>query len=134
MRSECKVVALRISYEKHERNCTVTVARGASIDFGMITKFEDVADFLQDWEKCMAGYRYCLKNALLCKIDLSVGLYERQNGELVQCGYDRWWFDGIPEDAEGLHLIPDERYTDECHDIYITFAEPLLGELAEANI
>lgn len=134
MRSECKVVVLRISYEKHEKNCTVTVARGASVDFGMVTTFEDVADFLQDWKKCMAGYRYCLKNSLWFKADLSVGLWERQNGELVQCGYDRWQFDGIPEDAEGLHLNPDERYTDECHDIYIDFAEPLLEQLAEANI
>lgn len=136
MKSDCKDVSIEISYAIYKRNFKIKVKQTARVEFSADTKFFHVKCFIEDFQRVIKQYKYCVNNALYCKIYLSCGVYESVgDGKNINSrSFDGWQFDGIPEDAEGLHLNPDARYTDECHDIYIDFAEPLLGQLAEAYI
>lgn len=137
MNKEYKSVHIRISYTKYSRNSEVSVTRKAGVTFGTETTFAQIEGFLGDFKKVVQGYKYCAKNGSFCEVYLSVSTYTGGDAasQLKQLSFNGWKFEGTPDyECEGLYLSPDTQYTSEEHDIWIDFSEPLLSQLAEANI
>ena len=137
MRKEFKSISIEMSYTKTMRNCQVEVTRKAELELSTETTFTAISHFLEDFKKVLQGYKHCMKAATYCNVYLSVGQYDKTESidTMTQTSFDGWKFEGVPScDDEGLYLSPDERYTNECHDIYLDFGEPLLEQLAQAHI
>lgn len=137
MRNEFKVIELSISYTESKGNTKVDVCRKAELEYSLETTFAGIAHFLEDFQSVLNSYKHCMKAATYCKIYLSIATYDQARSPLTlhQTGFDGWKFEGVPcANDEGLYLTPDVRYTNEQHDIYIAFAEPILDQLAQASI
>lgn len=137
MRNEFKVIELSIFYSESRRNTKVDVYRKAELEYSLETKFAAIEQFLTDFQSVLNSYKHCMKAATYCKVYLSVATYDhaQEHTTLHQTGFDGWEFEGVPNvDDEGLYLTPDVHYTNEQHDIYIAFAEPILNQLAQASI
>lgn len=143
MQKEFKSIRIEITYTKHTEVSQVDVRRNACIEFGVDTTFSDMDKFFKNFKRVISAYKHCAKIGTFCKVYLSISNWERASlptdtveGNLKQLSFRGWYFEDVPMagDVEGLHLNPDTRYTEEQHDIYIDFAEPLLRQLAQANI
>lgn len=138
MHKEYKHVEMELSYKVYRKNVKVTVERKAGVEFGAETDFAQIAEFLKDVKKVIQGFKYCAKNGVFCKVYLSSAIYDVVDGpeSLKSRSFNGWQFEDVPMsgDGEGMYLSPDTRYTVESHDIWIDFAQPLLGQLAQAHI
>ena len=137
MRNEFKVIEISISYAENKGNTRVDVCRKAELEYSLETKFAAIERFLEDFQSVLCSYKHCMKASTYCKVYLSIATYDHAQSPttLHQTSFDGWKFEDVPSvDDEGLYLSPDVRYTDEQHDIYIAFAEPILNQLAQASI
>lgn len=137
MRNEFKSIEITITYTKTNRNTKVNVSLTAALEYSLETKFADIERFLEDFKKVLNGYKHCMKTATYCAVYLSIATYDQAQHytTMQQNSFDGWKFEDVPSvDDEGLYLSPDVRYTNEQHDMFITFAEPILSQLAQANI
>lgn len=137
MRNEFKSIEITITYTKTNRNTEVEVKHKAELEYSLETRFSSIERFLEDFKKVLNGYKHCMKNATYCQVYLSVATYDHAQGPatLQQTSFDGWKFEDVPSvDDEGLYLSPDVRYTNEQHDMFIAFAEPILSQLAQASI
>ena len=137
MRKEFKSIEMSISYTKSSRNCKMDVTQKAEIKFSIETMFSSIERFVEDVKKIIIAYKYCAQSGTYCRIYLSASQYENAESHetLKQKLFNSWYFDGVPSvDDEGIYLSPDLKYTDETKDIYISYNDSLLTQLAQANI
>ena len=137
MRNEFKTIEITITYTKTNHNTEVEVKHKAELEYSLETTFASIERFLEDFKKVLNGYKHCMKNATYCQVYLSVATYDHAQSyeSLHQTSFDGWKFEDVPSvDDEGLYLAPDVRYTNEQHDMFIAFAEPILSQLAQASI
>lgn len=136
MDKEFKSVDIEIFYENVRKNMKVNVQRSARVNFGTETSFAQVEEFLEEFQKVIQCLKYCVRNAVFCKVYLSSAVYERSGtaDTLKSISFNGWKFEGIPSEVDGMYLSPDLQYTSEEHDIWIDFTQPLLSQLAEAHI
>ena len=137
MRNEFKSIEITISYTKTKRNTQVEVRHNAELEYSLETTFAAIERFLEDFKTVLSGYKHCMKTTTYCKVYLSVATYDQAQSPVTlhQTGFDGWKFEDVPcVDDEGLYLSPDVRYTNEQHDMYIAFAEPILSQLAQASV
>ena len=137
MRNEFKIIELSISYTESKGNAKVDVCRKAELELSTETTFAGISQFQKDIQSVLNSYKHCMKAATYCKVYLSIATYDQAQNPttLHQTSFDGWKFEDVPSvDDEGLYLSPDVRYTNEQHDIYIAFAEPIIDQLAQASI
>ena len=100
------------------------------------THFSDIVNFLNKVKKIVSKIKKIYGqygDDATYKLIFTEYVYSytpETGGKMVE--YNRWVFENVGEsvsdiDEEGIYLRPDTRYTEETHDMYISYKNPLEG-------
>lgn len=87
------------------------------------TSFREIVEFIEGVKRIYSEAIKASKRGAFVKHEVISAVYDNwlvKDADLVQKGFDRWYFEGYNEDTDGIYLLPDTRYTDEQHNLYLT--------------
>lgn len=119
-----KIYTLKLNYAEVKKGLKVDVTRTACMNAGdTYFTLSDIAAFLDDIRKIYRDVKRLAEVAHPIEVELTVAEYRRATGgQLQDKNFDCWTYLGTAE-KEGIHLNPDTRYTNECHDIWLDFGK-----------
>lgn len=135
----CKIRTDR-SYTMHfktnqyKNGVSITIERKADLELGVYTSFDDILRFESDVKKILNAVKKAYRNGDYIEVDLCVANYQtdyHDDGgfDNKQLTFDRWYYEGLQDNEDGLHLNADERYTEPSHDLWLDYKERILESL-----
>lgn len=104
-------------------NPSVELEYKANLKYSDDATISDMKRFIDSYKKIIAAALKASKKGNFMCLTVSRSSYDNwgdSSKELKQKDFDFWKFEGYNDNEEGIHLNPDQRYTAEHHDLWLT--------------
>lgn len=119
---------------QYSKGTTIKIEKKASLEMGVDTKFQDIIQFEADVKKILNAIKKAYKRGDYINVDICAANYQttyHEDGSFTneQLTFDRWFYEGLQDNEDGLHMEADARYTEEWHDLWLDYKGRVIESL-----